>query len=79
MEIFHESARLKVPLSAEAKRLVREFSYLIDDEFRNSPRVVKAFEKVLQIQVPEFNVLDDMLSTGFLEKFIPEMTSISNL
>jgi len=78
MEIFHESARLKAPLGVEAKRLVREFSYLIDDDFKNSPRVVKAFEKVLQIQVPEFNVLDDMLSTGFLENFIPEMASISN-
>ncbi len=28
MKIFEESARLKIPLSAEAKRLVREFSYL---------------------------------------------------
>jgi len=78
IEIFHESARLKAPLSAEAKRLVREFSYLMDNDLINSPRVVKAFEKILLIQAPEFNVLDDMLSTGFLEKFIPEMASISN-
>ena len=34
VRIFEESAVLKAPLSAEAKRLVREFVYLVDAAFR---------------------------------------------
>ncbi len=33
MQIFEESARFQLPLSAEAKRLVKEFQYLADETF----------------------------------------------
>ena len=36
MQIFEESARLKIPLSAEAKRLVKDFLYLVNAKFRKS-------------------------------------------
>ena len=78
MKIFEESARLKIPLSAEAKRLVKEFSYLADKAFRTCEPVVKSFEQILVAPVPKFNVLNEMLNTGFLEKFIPQFHSVLN-
>ena len=78
MKIFEESARLKIPLNAEAKRLVKEFSHLVDKKFRTSERIVKSFERILVSPVPTFNVLNEMLNTGFLTKFIPEFRSIIN-
>jgi [protein-PII] uridylyltransferase len=78
MQIFAESARLKLPLSAEAKRLVREFSHLANPEYRSSGAIVKSFERILVAPTQEFNVLNEMLNTGFLQKFIPEFQSICN-
>jgi [protein-PII] uridylyltransferase len=78
MKIFAESARLKIPLSAEAKRLVKEFSHLVDQEYQTSEPIVKSFEQILVAPGLKFNVLNEMLSTGFLQKFIPEFQSICN-
>jgi [protein-PII] uridylyltransferase len=78
MKIFEESARLKIPLSAEAKRLVKEFSHFVDNAFRTSEPVVKSFERILVAPAPKFNALNEMLNTGFLEKFIPEFDSVHN-
>jgi [protein-PII] uridylyltransferase len=78
MKIFEESARLKIPLSAEAKRLVRDFLSQVNAKFRKSEPIVKAFERILGAPAPEFNVLNEMLNTGFLVRFIPEFRSILN-
>ena len=78
IKIFEESARLQVPLSSEAKRLLKEFIYLIDDDFRNSLFVLKSFERVLCASPTTIDVLNDMLSTGFLSQFIPEFKNIVN-
>jgi [protein-PII] uridylyltransferase len=76
--IFEESARLKIPLSAEAKRLVKEFSYLVTAKFRSSETVVQSFERILKAPAPTFNVLNEMLNTGFLVRLIPEFKNIIN-
>ncbi|MFC1816993.1 [protein-PII] uridylyltransferase [Thermodesulfobacteriota bacterium] len=78
MSIFEESARLKIPLSAEAKRLVKEFSYLADQTFRTSDSMRASFENILVQWVSTFNVLNEMLQTGFLFAFIPEMKKIAD-
>ena len=78
IKIFEESSRLKIPLSAEARRLVKEFGYLVDDDFRASNPIVKSFERILATLAPTFNVLNEMLSTGFLVRFIPEFNGIVN-
>ncbi|MEA3280696.1 MAG: HD domain-containing protein, partial [Thermodesulfobacteriota bacterium] len=78
IKIFEESAVLKVPLSHEAKRFVKEFAYLVDDEYRASPSAVKSFEKILITPAPTFNVLNEMFNTGFLVHFIPELKAIVN-
>ncbi len=78
LSIFEESMRLKIPLSAEAKRMVKEFGYLVDNGFRTLPSNVKTFERILLTPAPTFNVLKEMLSTGFLVRFIPEFKWIVN-
>ncbi len=76
--IFEESARLQVPLSSEAKRQLKEFIYLIDDDFRNSSFALKSFERILFAPSTTIDVLNYMLSTGFLVQFIPEFKNIVN-
>ena len=76
VDIFYERVRLKIPLSAEAKRLIKEFAYLIDEGFSDSAATVKTFEKILLAKTPGFNVLNEMLSTGVLVRLIPEMGGI---
>jgi len=78
MKIFEESAALNIPLSVEARRLTREFSYLLSDRFRLSNRTSKAFENILMAPTQKFNVLQEMLDTGFMVQFIPEMKGIVN-
>jgi [protein-PII] uridylyltransferase len=78
MQIFEESARLKIPLSAEAKRLVRDFHSQVNAKFRISEAIVKSFERILVAPAPKFNVLNEMLNTGLLVRFIPEFRSIKN-
>lgn len=78
IQIFEESVRLKIPLSPEAKRLVKEFSYLADENFSNAPLTITCFERILSAPAPTFNVLKEMLNTGFLVRLIPEFQGIVN-
>lgn len=78
MNIFKESLRLKLPLSGEAKQLVSDFSYLVDDKFRKDPVIFEAFEKILTALSGQFNVLSEMLETGFLAHFIPPFKAVVN-
>ncbi len=78
MKVFEESQHLKSPLSGEAKQLVREFSYLVDDDFRKDPAMLRSFERILTSPAQVFNVLSEMLETGFLMRFIPPFKNIIN-
>ena len=78
IRVFEESARLKAPLSGEAKRLVREFVYLVDPAYRSAPEIVRSFERILLAPETTAGLMDDMLSTGFLGAYIPEFLKISN-
>jgi [protein-PII] uridylyltransferase len=77
LEIFSESARLKLPLSSSAKRKVTEHWDLIES-FRYDKATTKSFERIMAGVSQEFNVLNDMLSTGFLVRLIPEFDKIAN-
>lgn len=78
IRIFEESARLKIPLNIESRRLIRDFRYLADKTFRSSKEAVASFEKILMMPAPRFNVLSEMLNTGFLVAFIPQFEKITN-
>lgn len=76
MEIFVESAAQKAPLNAEARRLIGDFLHLVDADFRSDPSIVGAFEKLMTRSLDTFYVFNEMLNTGFLQKFIPEFKDI---
>ena len=78
IQIFEESLRLKIPLSPEAKRLVKEFGYLVDENLSSAPLTLKSFEHILLAPAPTFNVLREMLNTGLLIRLIPEFKEIVN-
>ncbi|MCP3943547.1 MAG: [protein-PII] uridylyltransferase [Desulfobacteraceae bacterium] len=78
LKIFLESGRSKIPLSIEAMRIVSEFRHLVDKKIKTDPRCIKIFKQTLTLSYWEFNVLTGMLSTGILEKFIPEFSAVVN-
>jgi [protein-PII] uridylyltransferase len=78
IQMFEASAQLKIPLSREAERLVREFNYLVDDGFRASFQVRDALENILMSPIITFSVLEQMLNSGFLVSLIPEYAGIVN-
>ncbi|WP_083455713.1 [protein-PII] uridylyltransferase [Desulfosarcina cetonica] len=78
IDIFVESAAQKSPLNSEAKRLVADFGYLVDNDFRSDPEVVRQFERILTRSSQTFEVLNQMLHTGFLVRFIPEFKAVVN-
>jgi [protein-PII] uridylyltransferase len=77
MDIFVEGVNAGRPLSLESKRLVREFLYLVDDPFRTSERAARGFLSILKAP-NAFEALDQMLETGFLCAFIPELEPVQD-
>ncbi len=78
VRIFEESLRLKIPLSPEAKRVVKDFGDRIDATYANAPETVRAFERILVSPAQTFNVLREMLNTGFLQRFIPAFSHVTD-
>ena len=78
MKVFEESARLGIPLSAEAKRLGKNFTFLVNRDFRRNADVVSSFERILLTPAPTFNVLNEMLNLGLLTRLIPAFKDIVN-
>jgi [protein-PII] uridylyltransferase len=78
LKIFLESGIRKIALSIEAKRIVSEFTHLVDRNFRRDKENIKMFKKILSLSLWQFNILNVMLPTGLLKRFIPEFASIIN-
>jgi [protein-PII] uridylyltransferase len=77
LEIFEKGAVGGSSLSLEARRLIREFLYLVDDDFRESKKTSRQFLNIIN-QPRAFEVLDQMYETGFLCALIPEFEQIRN-
>jgi len=78
LKIFLESGQTRTPLSIEARRVASEFCHLVDEDLRKDPGCVKIFKRILALSYWEFNVLNVMLSTGILQRFIPEFAPLVN-
>lgn len=78
MEIFEESSRMGLPLALESIRLIRDFLSLVDDDFRSSESVARAFLSVFDSE-NLMNALEQMFDSGFLEALIPEFREIKDL
>ncbi|RLB80316.1 MAG: hypothetical protein DRH15_07685, partial [Deltaproteobacteria bacterium] len=77
MDIFVASSSHGAPLSLEAKRLVREFLFLVDEKFKGSKESARAFFTILA-HPSASDTFDIMLETDFLGAFIPEFNSIKD-
>jgi len=76
LNIFEESLKLRLPLSARAKRTVTELSYLVDEKFRTAPTAIETIENILVAYDPTLDVLNEMMNTGLLTSLLPELTGI---
>ena len=79
LKIFEQSARFGLPLSVEARRLVKEFLHLVDGEFRQSPGVIQLLQRILLAPIQPLDALEEMLTTGILLALIPEIKNVVNL
>jgi len=77
LKIFEKASAGGSSLSLEARRLIREFLYLIDDDFRESEEASRQFLNILK-RPNAFEVLEQMYETGFFCAFIPEFKQIRN-
>jgi [protein-PII] uridylyltransferase len=79
LRIFEESAKLGAPLGIDARRLIREFSYLVNETFLRMPGALKLFESALMAQNSlAIDVLTEMSVAGLLERLIPEFGLIKD-
>jgi [protein-PII] uridylyltransferase len=72
LNVFLESMNLGAPLNPEARRLVHEFLFLIDEAYLGNPEMTDLFEEVLFASQPGSNVPETMAETGIISAFIPE-------
>ena len=78
LKIFLKSGQKKIHLSIEARRIINDFLHLADHKMVRKNENIKIFKKIMALSYWEFNVLNLMLLTGILEKFIPEFSAIVN-
>jgi [protein-PII] uridylyltransferase len=77
MEIFRVCSHTGYPLSMEAMRLVREFSFLVDEEFRAREPAVQGFLDILKGAHLSL-ALDALYETGILGAFLPEFDQVKD-
>lgn len=79
MRIFLQACRTGLPLHHRLRQQVSSHLYLVDDHFRSSRRVAKAFFELLVQCTKPMIVLEAMLETGLLPAYIPEFAGIESL
>jgi [protein-PII] uridylyltransferase len=60
----------------EARRLVKNMRRYLTDSLRSHPEAVAAFERILAAAPFPFSPLNEMLWTGLLTRFIPQLSAI---
>jgi len=78
MRLFYQSAKTGIPLHFRTRKTITANLQLVDDKQRHSRRNAKLFLAVL-ISEHSFQVLEEMLDTGFLTAYLPEMVKVESL
>jgi len=78
MRIFEASAHLRLPLTREALTQVRRFSRLVGESYWKLPGIKDGFEKILMAPAKTAFVIEQMLSSGFLGRLIPEFEAVAD-
>ncbi len=77
IEIFRMCASRRLTLSAEARRLVQEFIYLVDERYCKSVECAQSFLSILKAQ-GAYEALEAMQVTGMLGAYIPEFKKVQD-
>jgi len=78
LRLFFQAARTGTPLHHRTRKLVQAASSLVNDKFRTSRRVAKAFLELLP-QPHAADALTAMLETGVLPAYLPEFQQLVSL
>jgi len=78
MRLFYQSARTGMPLHFRTRKAITAGLQHVDDKLRRSRRNAKLFLGILEADQP-FRVLEEMLDTGFLAAYLPEMAKVESL
>ncbi|MEW6441017.1 MAG: [protein-PII] uridylyltransferase [bacterium] len=78
MRAFEQAALTGLPLTLEAKRLVRRIVPGAAEELRGSHAVVQSFRRILMAPGRVMDVLSEMFHTGMLTALVPELEGIVN-
>ena len=79
MRVFLQAGRTGLPLHHRLRQQISSHLHLVDDRFRTSRRVAKAFIDLLVQSTEVMTVLETMLETGLLTAYIPEFAEIESL
>ena len=79
MRVFLQAGLRGVSLHHRTRQMVAGHLELVDDRFRSSKRVAKAFFELLTQSEAIFPVLETMLATGLLTRYVPEFAGVASL
>jgi len=78
MRLFYQSSRTGKSLHFRTRKAITANLHLVDDKLRSSRRSAKLFLNVLGGS-DSFRVMEEMLDTGFLTAYIPELARVESL
>ena len=79
MRLFLQAGRTGLPLHHRTRQAVTAHLHLVDDGFRESRRVARIFSELLTASNEVFPVLEAMLATGLLTRYLPEFAAVESL
>ncbi len=79
MRLFLQAGRLGQPLHHRTRQTVTAHLHLVNDRFRVSKRVAGIFLELLSQTDEIFPVLEAMLTTGLLTRYLPEFADVESL
>ncbi len=79
MRVFLQAARTGLPIHHRTRQMVTRNLQLVDEDFRCSRRIAKAFLELLMQAKNPMATLETMLETGLLPAYIPEFGGVESL
>ncbi len=79
LRLFLQAGRTGLQLHHRTRQVVSNHLHLVDDHFRSSKRVAKIFIELLTQSEDIFPLMESMLSTGLLTRYLPEFAGVESL
>ncbi len=79
LRLFLQSGRVGLQLHHRTRQFVTGHLHLVDEHLRSSKRAARIFLELLTQTEEIFPVLETMLSTGLLPRYLPEFAGVESL